>query len=221
VTARRGAFRHPQAPLRSTSRGLYPGGVDWTHHETRRRHPDATQTHRPGRARGCGRDRRSGCSAGGFVRDDIPERKHLKLAVIDLQHVGEQLKQRLDRFDRLQRFVRLFELHDRASLPQHVRRAAEHGHPADRQLTPHPSAVPLSASAAPGPSGGRVRPVRKTPGQRSRPTHRRSILRSPADVAQLARASACHAEGRGFESLHPLEERPRRRRAQATARRWR
>lgn len=29
-----------------------------------------------------------------------------------------------------------------------------------------------------------------------------------ADVAQLARASACHAEGRGFESLHPLDERP-------------
>ena len=31
-----------------------------------------------------------------------------------------------------------------------------------------------------------------------------------ADVAQLARASACHAEGRGFESHHPLdlEERP-------------
>ena len=26
-----------------------------------------------------------------------------------------------------------------------------------------------------------------------------------ADVAQLARASACHAEGRGFESLHPLQ----------------
>ena len=25
-----------------------------------------------------------------------------------------------------------------------------------------------------------------------------------ADVAQLARASACHAEGRGFESHHPL-----------------
>ena len=34
----------------------------------------------------------------------------------------------------------------------------------------------------------------------------RSLLESaaPADVAQLARASACHAEGRGFESLHPL-----------------
>src|SRR5262245_27463471 len=26
-----------------------------------------------------------------------------------------------------------------------------------------------------------------------------------ADVAQLARASACHAEGRGFESHHPLQ----------------
>ena len=25
-----------------------------------------------------------------------------------------------------------------------------------------------------------------------------------ADVAQLARASPCHGEGRGFESLHPL-----------------
>src|SRR3954452_12870466 len=31
-----------------------------------------------------------------------------------------------------------------------------------------------------------------------------------ADVAQLARASACHAEGRGFESLHPLSRKPRR-----------
>ena len=29
---------------------------------------------------------------------------------------------------------------------------------------------------------------------------------SYADVAQLARASACHAEGRGFESHHPLLE---------------
>src|ERR687893_1607802 len=28
--------------------------------------------------------------------------------------------------------------------------------------------------------------------------------RPRADVAQLARASACHAEGRGFESHHPL-----------------
>ena len=31
---------------------------------------------------------------------------------------------------------------------------------------------------------------------------------APAAVAQLARASACHAEGRGFESLQPLLERP-------------
>lgn len=30
-----------------------------------------------------------------------------------------------------------------------------------------------------------------------------------ADVAQLARASACHAEGRGFESHHPLSQKVR------------
>src|SRR6188768_2422292 len=35
-----------------------------------------------------------------------------------------------------------------------------------------------------------------------------AIIRARADVAQLARASACHAEGRGFESHHPLLERP-------------
>src|SRR4051794_24498196 len=44
---------------------------------------------------------------------------------------------------------------------------------------------------------------------------RRSTLAPPcprlyssprADVAQLARASACHAEGRGFESHHPLSQ---------------
>jgi hypothetical protein len=34
----------------------------------------------------------------------------------------------------------------------------------------------------------------------------RVILTSLAAVAQLARASACHAEGRGFESLQPLIE---------------
>ena len=33
--------------------------------------------------------------------------------------------------------------------------------------------------------------------------------RASAAVAQLARASACHAEGRGFESLQPLSEKPR------------
>src|SRR4051812_31035204 len=37
-----------------------------------------------------------------------------------------------------------------------------------------------------------------------RPPKGAAILSPPADVAQLARASACHAEGRGFESLHPL-----------------
>jgi hypothetical protein len=37
-----------------------------------------------------------------------------------------------------------------------------------------------------------------------------AILSPLADVAQLARASACHAEGRGFESHHPLREKPRR-----------
>ena len=38
-----------------------------------------------------------------------------------------------------------------------------------------------------------------------------AILGPRADVAQLARASACHAEGRGFESLHPLSGKPRKR----------
>ena len=33
-----------------------------------------------------------------------------------------------------------------------------------------------------------------------------AILAAHADVAQLARASACHAEGRGFESHHPLRK---------------
>ena len=36
------------------------------------------------------------------------------------------------------------------------------------------------------------------------PVHRRVEWSHPADVAQLARASPCHGEGRGFESLHPL-----------------
>src|SRR6202021_551854 len=37
------------------------------------------------------------------------------------------------------------------------------------------------------------------------------ILGRLAAVAQLARASACHAEGRGFESLQPLDQKPRSR----------
>ena len=42
-----------------------------------------------------------------------------------------------------------------------------------------------------------------TAGRRGRSRHRLEWS-ARADVAQLARASACHAEGRGFESLHPL-----------------
>jgi hypothetical protein len=39
---------------------------------------------------------------------------------------------------------------------------------------------------------------------RSRNPHRQARIRPRAAVAQLARASACHAEGRGFESHQPL-----------------
>src|SRR5918996_2353369 len=42
-------------------------------------------------------------------------------------------------------------------------------------------------------------------------TRTRLYCASHADVAQSARASACHAEGRGFESHHPLHEKPRKR----------
>ena len=38
----------------------------------------------------------------------------------------------------------------------------------------------------------------------SRKPQRQARIRPRAAVAQLARASACHAEGRGFESLQPL-----------------
>ena len=41
------------------------------------------------------------------------------------------------------------------------------------------------------------------PGDRSCHAHLR-YAGAPADVAQLARASPCHGEGRGFEPLHPL-----------------
>ena len=37
-----------------------------------------------------------------------------------------------------------------------------------------------------------------------RKPHRQARIPLRAAVAQLARASACHAEGRGFESLQPL-----------------
>ena len=47
------------------------------------------------------------------------------------------------------------------------------------------------------------RPARQRSARFGRLDPRLYFLRS-ADVAQLARASACHAEGRGFESHHPL-----------------
>ncbi len=50
------------------------------------------------------------------------------------------------------------------------------------------------------------RPARERGSGRSRA---RLECPSHADVAQLARASACHAEGRGFESHHPLSGKPR------------
>src|SRR5215217_5012106 len=40
------------------------------------------------------------------------------------------------------------------------------------------------------------------------PLETAAILAVRAAVAQLARASACHAEGRGFESLQPLRSNP-------------
>jgi hypothetical protein len=46
------------------------------------------------------------------------------------------------------------------------------------------------------------------PGRR-RKWHCQSRITTYAAVAQLARASACHAEGRGFESLQPLVRKPR------------
>lgn len=51
-------------------------------------------------------------------------------------------------------------------------------------------------------SGARRSRVSPTP-RDARP-RRRLEWRDRADVAQLARASPCHGEGRGFESLHPL-----------------
>ncbi len=63
--------------------------------------------------------------------------------------------------------------------------------------------------------GGPARAQRARRPSRQRGPGRRRRLEKPrlystefADVAQLARASACHAEGRGFESHHPLSKVP-------------
>ncbi len=80
----------------------------------------------------------------------------------------------------------------------------------------------LSAAGVTARARGRIgqlqgRPARAEQARRparERGARRRSrrltvaILATHADVAQLARASACHAEGRGFESHHPLSEKP-------------
>ena len=58
-------------------------------------------------------------------------------------------------------------------------------------------------------AGGQARQRGARPGHAARARRGAAILRLLADVAQLARASACHAEGRGFESLHPLRRMPR------------
>ena len=50
------------------------------------------------------------------------------------------------------------------------------------------------------------RPARERSSRRGRQLKGGAILAAHADVAQLARASACHAEGRGFESHHPLSK---------------
>ena len=102
------------------------------------------------------------------------------------------------------------------------RRAAARPAPPERPRGHHcPGHVGGSAhgrrhGAAAG-TGGCTDGVARSPAPRPGPRRRlarrlarwrdgrgRSILRRSADVAQLARASACHAEGRGFESLHPL-----------------
>ena len=70
----------------------------------------------------------------------------------------------------------------------------------------HPQAQGAQACDA-LPAAGRLeaRRLRLTPASAV------AILRHrDAAVAQLARASACHAEGRGFESLQPLLEKPRK-----------
>ena len=62
------------------------------------------------------------------------------------------------------------------------------------------------AGVEPPEAHGRESKPRFTPGHARRLFAPAAILSRSADVAQLARASACHAEGRGFESHHPLSQ---------------
>ena len=68
-----------------------------------------------------------------------------------------------------------------------------------------PLQPPLRARCAPWPPP----PTWTDRSRRTIARTRRYTCRPRADVAQLARASACHAEGRGFESLHPLDPKAR------------
>ena len=83
------------------------------------------------------------------------------------------------------------------------RRRARHTRQADgRQRRRRRGAARAQRARGDGPVGtGRRRTVRAEGEPRGCCA---SIIGARADVAQLARASACHAEGRGFESLHPL-----------------
>src|SRR5215210_1733129 len=77
---------------------------------------------------------------------------------------------------------------------------------AERDETPDGHFGLTVAAAAPGSWRGPGSPPAAAPALSPAPGGRlpAGYTRARADVAQLARASACHAEGRGFESHHPL-----------------
>ena len=65
------------------------------------------------------------------------------------------------------------------------------------------------SSRPPEPGSRPDPPKRRQSEPHGRPLANVSILEGLRGLAQLARASACHAEGRGFESDHPLQGKPR------------
>ena len=95
------------------------------------------------------------------------------------------------------------------------------GHPPLRRHGDAEQHVALAVSAGSIPRYGAVNAGPRGVGERREVVPHRSRIHPgwtssdrpvkwtlPADVAQLARASACHAEGRGFESHHPLLWKP-------------
>ena len=111
------------------------------------------------------------------------------------------------------------------------RRARDHAQSSSQPRATSPESTPTSSSATPSQPSPAARSRRPSPGWRSRcrriSSRTRASLPAPASprpaspgwrglhrprieftdcaaVAQLARASACHAEGRGFESHQPL-----------------